>query len=50
MGGVSFALKLQAAGGISIEAGQNIFIKAATRLDIQADTITINGEPYPPTT
>lgn len=50
VGGVSFALKLQAAGGISIEAGQNIFIKAATRLDIQADTITINGEPYPPTT
>lgn len=48
VGGVSFALKLQAAGGISIEAGQNIFIKAATRLDIQADTITINGQPYPP--
>ena len=63
--GVNFAMKLQAAGGISIEAGENIYIEAGTRLNVRAyDNITItgdgrinlngdlyvNGEPYVPYT
>lgn len=42
--GVAFALKLQAAGGISMEAGENVYIEAGTRLTLRAyDDITIDG-------
>lgn len=61
--GVAFALKLQAAGGISIEAGENVYIEAGMRLTIRAYSevaitgdagialngdLTINGVPYAP--
>ena len=63
--GVAFALKLQAAGGISIEAGENVYIEAGTRLTARAYSVititgdgginlngalTINGQPYVPYT
>ena len=63
--GVNFALKLQAAGGISLEAGENVYIEAGTRLTIRGYTavtidgpsgvdingdLYINGEPYVPYT
>lgn len=41
--GVAFALKLQAAGGISIEAGENVYIEASTRLTVDGDIVTISG-------
>lgn len=42
--GVNFALKLEAAGGISMEAGENVYIEAGTRLTLRAyDDITIDG-------
>ncbi|WP_297232209.1 hypothetical protein [uncultured Flavonifractor sp.] len=41
--GVAFALKLKAAGGISIESDKTIFIEAATQLILTADTVNING-------
>lgn len=41
--GVAFALKLQAAGGISIEAGENVYIEARTRLTVDGDIVTISG-------
>lgn len=45
VGGVNFAMKLQAAGGVSIEAGENIYIEAGTRLTIRAySAITITGD------
>lgn len=41
--GVAFALKLQAAGGISIEAGENVYIEASTRLTMNGNIVTISG-------
>ena len=42
--GVNFALKLEAAGGISMEAGEDVYIEAGTRLTLRAyDDITIDG-------
>lgn len=59
--GVAFAMKLQAAGGISIEAGENVYIEASTRLTMDGNIVTIsgstvyldgdvyiNGDPYTP--
>ena len=59
--GVNFAMKLQAAGGISIEAGENVYIEASTRLTMDGNIVTIsggsvnidgdvyiNGDPYTP--
>lgn len=61
--GVAFALKLQAAGGISIEAGESVYIEAGSQLTIHAysaititgdggidlnGNLTINGAPYVP--
>lgn len=41
--GVAFAMKLQAAGGISIEAGENVYIEASTRLTMDGNIVTISG-------
>lgn len=41
--GVAFAMKLQAAGGISIEADENVYIEARTRLTVDGDIVTIRG-------
>lgn len=42
--GVAFAMKLQAAGGISIEADENVYIEAGTRLTMRSySTMTIEG-------
>ena len=54
-------MKLQAAGGISIEAGENVYIEASTRLTMDGNIVTIsggsvnidgdvyiNGDPYTP--
>lgn len=47
-GGTSFAMKLQAAGGISIETGEDIFIEASGTVTINGSHVYINGEEYPP--
>lgn len=40
---IDFALKLEAAGGCSIEAGQNIWIEAATTMVLKAPSIDLRG-------
>lgn len=53
--GIDFALKLQAASGMSLDAAENIAILAGTVVTIEANRININGDlyvngdPYPPT-
>lgn len=44
--GIDFALKLQAASGISLDAAENIAILAGTVATIRADRINLNGDVY----
>lgn len=55
--GVAFAMKLQAAGGISIEAGEAVYVRAGEGVSINANSridlngnLYINGAPYVPYT
>lgn len=43
VGGVAFALKLQSAGGISMETSRNIYAEAATTLTLNAPVVRLNG-------
>ena len=44
--GIDFALKLQAASGMSLDAAENIAILAGTVVTIEANRININGDLY----
>ena len=45
--GVSFAMKLQSASGISVEADENVFLYAGTRMTIRGDSgIYLTGDVY----
>ena len=45
--GVGFAMKLQSASGISMEAGENVFLYAGTRMTIRGDSgIYLTGDVY----
>lgn len=44
--GVGFAMKLQSASGMSLQADENIFISAGTICTVDATTINLNGDVY----
>ena len=45
--GVGFAMKLQSASGISVEADENVFLYAGTRMTIRGDSgIYLTGDVY----
>lgn len=44
--GVSFAMKLQSAGGLSVEANTNIYMECGTEFIIDAAEIYLRGEVY----
>lgn len=45
--GVGFAMKLQSASGISMEADENVFLYAGTRMTIRGDSgIYLTGNVY----
>ena len=47
VGGVGFAMKLQSASGISMEADENVFLYAGTRMTIRGDSgIYLKGDVY----
>ena len=47
VGGVGFAMKLQSASGISMEADENVFLYAGTRMTIRGDSgIYLTGDVY----
>ena len=41
--GTAFALKLESAGGMSLEAGTNVYISAGTYITLDAPTINLRG-------